>query len=487
MTFIFRALSGLFLLVLTAGFIAFGAWKFISAQNAEESTAGHSVGERSFIVNTATLESIVANPVITTYGEIRSWRSLVLRTPVAGAVVEITDSFRNGVAVTKGALLFIVDPEDYRSQTEDAGAALAEALSEQEEANETLVFSTRELEAAQKQLTLQKSELIRQRQLLERGLATESNVTSTEMAYTSADQTQISRGQALVAATKRVELAKLKIQRARIALAESQRDLDETGVYAPFNGVLTGVDLQLGQRLATHDEVATLVDPAALEAVFRVPNSKFARIVADNGKLLTQNVTIELELGEKTVTVPGILDRVDARIEPGQSGRLVYAALSTRKETVLLPGDFVTVYISEPPLESVSVIPATAATDDGKILIVETDSRLRESRVEILRRNKDQLIVRPLEFGITYVTERVPQLATGVKVKIQGHGIAQAGHSKSGTAGGTIELDDHRRAALIASVEQNTSMPEDRKIKVLESLKSTTVSREMVEHIESSM
>jgi hypothetical protein len=40
---------------------------------------------------------------------------------------------------------------------------------------------------------------------------------------------------------------------------------------------------------------------------------------------------------------------------------------------------------------------------------------------------------------------------------------------------------------LIASVEQNTSMPEDRKIKVLESLKSTTVSREMVEHIESSM
>jgi RND family efflux transporter MFP subunit len=487
MSFIFRAISGFVLLTVTVGFIAFGVWELHKAKTAQDNKPSRSVPERSFVVNTATMNAGRENPVITAYGEVRSWRSLVLRTPVAGEVTEISDAFRNGISVPRGERLFVVDPEEYLSLTEDAEAALAEALAEQAEADEALVYSTREVAAARKQLALQENELKRQRQLLERGLATESNVSSTEMAYTSADQTLISRGQALVAATKRVELAKLKIQRAQIAVAESRRNLDETGIYAPFDGVLTGVDLQLGQRLATNEEIATLIDPAALEAVFRVPNSKFARLIGDDGVLLKQDITVELELGEKSVNIPGVIERVDARIEQGQSGRLVYATLHTGKGTVLLPGDFVTVRISEPPLENVSVIPATAATDDGRVLIVEADNRLREIHVEVLRRNENQLIVRPPEFGTTFVVERLPQLASGVKIQlagsaeIKGTGVGYAADTD------TIKLDDQRRAALIAYVENNTSMPQDRKTRVLQSLKSTTVPRAMVERIESSM
>jgi uncharacterized protein YciW len=85
------------------------------------------------------------------------------------------------------------------------------------------------------------------------------------------------------------------------------------------------------------------------------------------------------------------------------------------------------------------------------------------------------------------VVERLPQLASGVKIQLAGSSETQSAGGGYATDTDTIELDDQRRAALIAYVENNTSMPEDRKSRVLQSLKSTTVPRAMVERIESSM
>ncbi len=454
----------------------------MEAKKSQDQQPRHVARERSYIVNVGVLEAVTAHPVITAYGEIKSWRSLVLRAPVAGEVIEIAAEFRNGTPVAAGSTLFIVDPEDYRSRREDAVAALADVLTEKAEADEALILSSQEREAARKQRQLQQKELERQRKLFERGLATESNVSAAELAFSGAEQTHISRSQSLVAATKRAERAELKIQRARISLSEAERDLGETRVSASFDGVLSGVSLELGQRLASNEQVATLVDPAALEAVFRVSNNKFGRLLDTEGQLLNQPVTVSLQLGDIEVGIPGFVSRVDAVVSQGQSGRLIYARLETGSRTVLRPGDFVTVSIQEPPLHEVSVIPATAATDDGRILLVTDEERLRETAVEILRRNGDQLFVRPATFGDRYVHERLPQLASGVKVRSAGS-KPPAGQADEDY----ITLDKMRRDALVAFVTANRRMPDDKKEDLLESLSAPRVPRSVVERIESRM
>jgi membrane fusion protein, multidrug efflux system len=478
MRFLFRAFSGLLLLGITIALIGFGTYRLIDAKRIAKDAPSRVAKERIYVVNTGILESTIITPVITAYGEVQSWRSLVIRTPVVGEVVEISDAFRNGSAVRRAEQLFTIDPQSLRSQTEDAEAALAEALAEQTDADEALVFSSRELQSARKQLALRKTELERQRKLLARGLATESNISPSELAHASAEQTVVSRGQSEASARKRVERASLKIQRARISLAEARRDLDETGVFAPFDGVLSGVSLQLGQRLGVNEQVGTLLDPTALEAVFRVPNSKFSRLLDARGKLLHQTIQVDLELGERSVTVNGRIERVDGLIQQGQSGRLIYASLDTTLGSVLLPGDFVTVRINEPALEEVSIIPASAATDNGMLLGVDTSNRLHDVRVKILRRVDDRLIVKPASFGGTYVVERLPQLAAGVRVK----------DSRDNPSDDELlALDEGRRARLIAFVESNIKIPADRRAQTLEQLKKNRVSRKIVERIESRM
>jgi len=480
MRFLLRALTGLILFTVTIGLISYGGYRVFVAKQTADERPKRPVRERTFVVNTGVLEPVQVTPVITAYGEVRSWRSLLLRTPVAGEVVEIAEGFRSGSAVKQGERLFVIDPEALQSRTEDAEAGLAEALAEKAEADQALVFSNRELASARKQLDLRSTELQRQRQLLSRGLATESNVSAAELAHASAEQTAVSRGQSQAAASKRVERASLRIQRAQIAVDEARRGLSETGVYAAFDGVLSNVSLQLGQRLSVNEQVGTLIDPAALEVVFRVPNSKFSRLIDERGALRKQAVEVELELGDKNLTVAGRIERVDAMVQAGQSGRLIYASLGEIEGNTLLPGDFVTVRVSEPKLEGVSRVPAGAVSDEGLILVVDQEQRLREVGVDVLRREDQQLIIRPKRFGGRFVTERMPQLAGGVKVEVAGAELQTAEPE-------LIELDKARRDKLIAFIENNTFIPEDRRQSILERLRQPKVPRQVVERIESRM
>ena len=115
MRFIVRGIVGLLLLTLTVGFVTIGVIRFMTADDTEESGRPGNAEERAFVVNVVILERVTAEPGITAYGEVRSWRTLELRTATGGRVVELSDSFRDGAAVEAGALLFAIDPAEARA------------------------------------------------------------------------------------------------------------------------------------------------------------------------------------------------------------------------------------------------------------------------------------------------------------------------------------------------------------------------------------
>lgn len=488
MRFLIRGIAGFALLATTAGLIAVGVVRLMDAQDAGGDRR-RGPEERSFVVDVAALERTVAQPKIVAYGEIRSWRSLELRASAGGRLVDISPVFRDGAAVKAGDLLFLIDPAEAAARLADARAALADAEAERAEADEAVIVAEMEHDAAVRQRDLRRQALQRQRQLLGKGFATEASVEEAELALSSAEQAVLSRTQARIVARKRVERSALGVTRAEIALDDAARIAEETRVEVPFDGLLSEVDAVLGRLVTANERLGVLIDPAALEAVFRVSNAQFARLLDGNGALRQIAVTVTLDLGDVPVSVAGTIERAAAVVGEGQSGRLVYAKLDTGPSTILRPGDFIAVTIEEPELSDVAVVPSSAVTADGRILVVDDESRISERKVTILRRQGDTLIVAGAPYGARYITERAPQLGPGVKVRPVDRAPGSSPRPGGGQDGDDerIALSDERRKALIAFVQNNRHMPEERKARLLHLLNQPEVPKRTIERLEARM
>lgn len=489
MRFLIRGIAGILMLVAMAGMVGYGVLVLMEAREDGGGRRRHGGEERSFIVNVAVLRETTAHPKIVAYGEIRSWRSLELRASAGGRLVEMSPVFRDGAAVKAGDLLFLIDPADARARQADAEAGLADAEAEKAEADEAIVVAELERTAAIRQRDLRQQAFKRQRQLQAKGYATETSVEEAELAFATADQAVLSRSQALIVARKRIKRTALAITRASIALEDARRILDDTRVEAPFDGLLSDVDAVLGRLVSPNEKLGLLVDPSALEAVFRVSSGQFARLIDESGALRQTPVTVTLNLGDLPVTVKGVVGRTAAVVQQGQSGRLIYALLDLGTATILRPGDFITVTIEELPLLGVAIIPASAATEDGRILLVDADSRVKEQKVSIVRRQGDNLVVTGVPFGAQYVTERLPQLGPGVKVGTvnQAVPIAVRPDTEKDSDEERIAISDERRKALIAFLKQTDHMPEERKARLLDLLNQPTVPKRVIENLEARM
>jgi len=259
------------------------------------------------------------------------------------------------------------------------------------------------------------------------------------------------------------------VRRASISVKDSDTSLNETTVLAPFAGRLSEVSATVGGRVANNEKLGVLIDPTALEVKFNIRDDVFGRLVNDRGQLRPLRVTVSLELGERTVDVPGILDRDAPVVDATRGGRVVYARLETGDGTLVRPGDFVAVTVTEPVLNNVVSIPASAISESNRIFVLDNDNRLEEVSVNIVRRFGDQVVIAEPPLGRQYVT-------------------ARGGDKTAGSAPpDMIKLKPERREKLMAFIKENKRIPEDRRQRILANLEKPKVKRAMVERIESRM
>ncbi len=489
MRVIFRALLGLVLVVLTLGPLGYGAYTLMDAKRNAPSRPKGGGEERVHIANVKTLTALQAQPVMLAYGEVRSWRTLELRAPAAGRLVEVARNFRDGAEVAAEASLAVIDPADPSARRTDAEAVVAEATAELAEAREAAQVAGQELQAAERQRALRAQSLARQKQLREKGFATAAEIETAELSLANADQTVRNRAQMAIAARNRIERANLGLKRANVTLEDAERGLFDTRLTAPFRGLLTNVQVVLGRLVSVNEKMGELVDPSALEVAFRVSNRQFSHLLDDRGQVNKLPVKVVLELGERKVEAPGHIERADAVVGAGQSGRLMFARLDANPNSVLRPGDFVAVRIQEESLDNVAELPATAITEDGRILMVGKDQRLSEHRARIVRRQGDAVLVRDVPFGEQVVLERLPQFAAGVRIKasLADEAPASGGPVRVAAApadDGKIILEGKRRELLVTAVKSAKRLSDERRAWVLGLLEQERVPRQLIERIE---
>lgn len=485
MQFFRRSLTGLFLLALTLGLLAVAGQTIRTALEAKLAgrTPGQPAPERVFAANIITAEATDIAPVLTAFGEIRSRRTLELRAPSAGTVIALADEFEDGAAVRAGQLLLQLDPADAMTARDLALSDMARAEAEQRDADRALVLARDEVGAAQAQADLRAQALARQRDLEQRKVGSISAVETAALAASAADQAVLSRRSALAQAEARLDQAKTALSRQAITVAEAERALDDTELFAAFDGVLSDVSTVSGRILGSNERIGDLIDPNALEVSFRISTAQFARLIDANGQLIPAQISVVLEVSGADLVATGTLSRVGAAVEAGQTGRLLYATLSDAPG--FRPGDFVNARVAEPPLRGVIVLPATAYGADGTVLALAQDDRLETLPAQLLRRQGDAVILAAQGLvGRDLVQERSPLLGTGIKVKpIR----TEAGAVQQATAPERMTLTAERRAALIAFVEGNDRMPPDAKARILAQLAQDEVPAAVIERLESRM
>ncbi len=485
MRFLRRSLVGLFLLSLTAGLLAWAGTTFYGALQtrwAQEAFAPEA-RERVFAVNVVTVEGSTITPVLVAFGEVRSRRTLELRASAGGRVIELAGGFEEGGRVEAGQLLVRIDPQDAQAALDIARTDLAEAEAEQRDAARSLELARDELTAAERQELLRDQALARQQNLSSRGVGTEAAVEIAELAASASRQAVLSSRQAIASAEARIDQGKTSLERSRIALAEAERGVADTEIYAGFSGTLADVAVVEGGLVSNNERLAEIVDADALEVAFRVSTSQYARLLDESGRLNGAEVTVLLDIFGVDLSTTGQITRESAAVGEGQTGRLLFARLDQAKG--FRPGDFVTVRISEPALQDVALLPATAVGANETVLVVGAEDRLEEIAVPILRRQEDDVIVPATALvGKRVVTERSPLLGVGIKVRP----ISPDAENDSAAAETEmLELTPERRARLVAYIEANKGMPAEAKARVLAQLQEPMVPAQVVERIEARM
>lgn len=484
-----RALSGLLITIVTCGLLGLAGWNLYASIAAAGGKRQPSSRERSYAVDTGTLEAASAQSLITAYGQIHAWNTLEIRAPVQGAITDLSSSFRDGMTVEKGELLFRIEPETLERRVVDAEAAVAQARSELVEATAALEHLKSEVATANAQVAVRKSDVERKTTLRARKLVTATVLDEVVLALSAAKQAVTAKEQALLAGQSRIELATRNVERAELSLADARKSRADANYRAPFSGRLDGVAATLGERVSQNEKLATLIDPNALEVSLRLRPHEFARVLPSHatGKLAPLPITAVLDLKDRTVEVTGVLDRPAAVTDASQGGRIVFAKLLDAGNSAMRPGDFVTVYVKEPVLQNVAVIPAQAATEDGRILLINPDNRLTEVKAHIVRRQNDELIVDGVPFGAHYVSRRLPYLAAGVKVEPRSKPgspeklVSTQSESRSFEM---VALSQARRTALIAYLKSNTSMPAARRDRAIKALGEPKAPRRLIERLE---
>ncbi|TQS71430.1 HlyD family efflux transporter periplasmic adaptor subunit [Rhodobacteraceae bacterium] len=492
MRFLTRSLRGLLIMALTLGLLGTAVLLVAQALSVRATQTGpaRAPSERMYAADVLTLEFRDLTPQMTAYGEIRSTRRLEVRASGSGRIIALSPDFKDGARVAQGDVLVRLDPAQYRAARDSARASVSDAQSALAEAERALVITNDDLEAARRQASLRQRAFERQRDLNTRGLGSAVTTEEAELAASSADQAVLGKRAALSLARSTRDQSQIALERAEIDLREADRVLAETEIRAGFQGILSQVAAVEGGLVSDNEMLAELIDPNALEVVFRVSTTQFVRLTDPDGALRPLSAEVRLQSASGEIRSDATLVRVGAAVEAGVAGRLIFARLDAPQG--FRPGDFATVIVQEPTLDRVARLPAQAVNGNAELLALGPEDRLRTVQAEVLRREGDTILVRAdVAPDTEVVARRTPLLGDGIRLRpIRSGDQGAASDVPRGTPAQAVEdaaLRDNRnhpamvtltpahRARLKAQLEAAKNLSPARKSQIAQELEATRV------------
>lgn len=173
------------------------------------------------------IETVSAN------GKIQPAKDVMISPFISGEVVELY--VKEGEFVERGQILAKIDPEIYISNYERIEAAYQTAQAN--EANAKAFISQSEA-----QFTKAKLDFDRSKTLFEKDVISQSDFDAATSAFLVAEAN-------LIASKESYRSAKFQVSSARASLKEAKENLDRTSIFAPNDGTVSKLNVEVGERV----------------------------------------------------------------------------------------------------------------------------------------------------------------------------------------------------------------------------------------------
>ncbi|HEX2984951.1 MAG TPA: efflux RND transporter periplasmic adaptor subunit [Ignavibacteriales bacterium] len=199
--------------------------------------------------------------VVAATGKINPEYQVVITPEVTGEIVELP--VKEGDKVNKGQLLIRIKPDTYIAQRDRAKASL-------EASRATLNMRKSALERVE-------SEYKRVEELYKKGLSSDQ-----QMEATKAD---------LASNRSQVEASQADVLQAEASLKEAIESLNKTAIYSPMNGVISQLNVELGERVlgsgfSQGTDIMTVADLSVMEARVEVDENDVVLVsVGDTARI----------------------------------------------------------------------------------------------------------------------------------------------------------------------------------------------------------
>jgi membrane fusion protein, multidrug efflux system len=334
---------------------------------------------------------------VSAVGNVESMATVDVKSRVAGQVLRV--AFQEGQNVTKGQLLFEIDPEPIQRQLAEIQANLSKdlALEEQAKANvtkdEAQIKQTRA--AADRGVELAKEGIFSKEQ-------TEQVVATNDSAVAS-----------LAADKAAISSASASIRADRARLAQTQLQLTYTSIVAPISGRAGVISVKAGNLIKDNDAVmVTLLQMSPIYVSFGVPE-----------KLLPQlHQGLKVMAGGKE----GVLQFIDSSVDAA-TGTIKIKAQFENGDRVLWPGEFVNVQTRLAVEHDRLLVPSRAIQTgpQGKyVWVLNPDQSVAMRPVDVVRIYKaensaeESVLGSGVKPGEQVISEGQMRLIPGAKVRL---------------------------------------------------------------------
>jgi len=337
---------------------------------------------------------------VTAYGTARARTALKIVARVAGEVVFLAPSLREGSFIRKCELLARIDPRPYRLAVERLEAQVSQGEIELERLLQERKNAEADLELAVIEVQLAERELERERELVRRGTHSEAARDRVETAWVASRKKALAIEHQLALWPGNRAAAEARLQQLRAQLEEAKLSLADSETRSPFDARSVSRLVEAGQFVTVGTVLAEIYDPGVMEVPVDVRLEDFQWI--DSGPLLngrqTTGASAALPAAEARRRVgrslhrwPGRVARLDSRIDrQTRTVRLIVdvpgtgAAGPEGGAPPLAPGSFLEVEIEGRRIDNIVTVPRGAIDQNDRVYL-SADGRLLMRRVSVLR------------------------------------------------------------------------------------------------------
>ncbi len=229
--------------------------------------------------------------------------------------------------------------------------------------------------------------------------------------------------------------ARAALAAASAGVEQAQTNIGRTELRAPYAGRVQTKQVDIGQVVAPGTPLATIYSVDLAEVRLPLPDAELAYLDlplgyrGDSADGPGPEATLRAEFAGATHEWTGRIVRTEGVIDP--VSRMIHTVVQVRDpygrskpgRPPLAAGMFVEAEIEGKTIDNVAVIPRAALRPDGRILVVDDESRLRFREIDVLRAMKETVIVESgLAAGERVCTTPLSSVVEGMKITVREEG-----------------------------------------------------------------